>query len=319
MAERSQPVCVAGFQSGNVVVNGFQLHYWLGGDATGTPVMLWHGFLATSYAWRHVAPALAKTGFYVLIPDIRGYGDSDKPEGTTGYDARSLANENRALAEKLKFGNGKGIIHAAHDMGALPALIWTADHPDEVAGLLYIEAPVMLGDVLRKIISYTPEAMTEGSMWWWILPFAPDVPERLIVGNERAFLTWFYDRHTINKDAIPPSVVNEYLRTFSGREGVLGSLGIYRAAFESIGQTEPLSQTKLQTPVVAMGGVQGLGAKVGAMVRLVAADVKEVVLDSSGHFIPEERPDAVVNEILALRSANLPENAATMTTRPKDA
>ena len=65
-------------------------------------------------------------------------------------------------------------------MGAPPALIWCADHPKEVAGLLYIEAPVMLGDVLRKIITYTPEAMEHGSMWWWLLPLAPGVPQRLV-------------------------------------------------------------------------------------------------------------------------------------------
>jgi len=266
---------IQGFKSESVVVNGITLHYLLGGDLNGDPVILWHGFLATGYVWRDVAPALAKAGFSVLVPDMRGYGDSDKPEGTNGYDARSLANEGRALVRELGFGKGKPIIHAAHDMGALPALIWTADHPGEVAGLLYIEAPVMLGDVLRRVIAYTPEAMKEGSMWWWILPFAPEIPERLIVGNERTFLTWFYERHVVNKQALTPAAVDEYLRTFSGREGVLGALGIYRAAFQSIEQTEPLTQSKIQTPVVAIGGVKGLGARVGTMVRLVAADVKE--------------------------------------------
>jgi pimeloyl-ACP methyl ester carboxylesterase len=283
------------------VVNGITLHYWLAGDLNGDSVIPWHGFLATGYVWRDVAPALAKEGFSVLVPDMRGYGDSDKPEGTNGYDARSLASEGRALVRELGFGQGKPIIHVAHDMGALAALIWTADHPGEVAGFLYIEAPVMLGDVLRKVIAYTPEAMKEGSMWWWVLPFAPEIPERLIVGHERAFLTWFYDRHVVNKRALTPAAVDEYLRPFSGREGVLGALGIYRSAFQSIKQTEPLTRSKIQTPVVAIGGVKGLGARMGTMVRLVAADVKEVVLNDSGHFVPEERPDTVVREALALR------------------
>ena len=301
MPQQTQPASINGFKSENTSVKGIRLHYWIGGDPNGTPVILWHGFLGTGYAWRNVAPGLAKTGFSVLIPDMRGYGDSDKPEGSDGYDARSLAKEARALTNILKVGADKPIIHAAHDMGALPALIWTADHPDEVAGLVYIEAPVMLADVLRRIITFTPEAMKqEGSMWWWILPFAPEIPERLIVGNERAFLTWFYDRHTVNKQAIEPEVVDEYLRTFSGREGVLGSMGIYRAAFQSIAQTEPLTKAKIRVPIVAMGGRQGLGAKVAEMVHLIGADVKEVVLDNTGHFVPEERPDAVVNEILAL-------------------
>jgi pimeloyl-ACP methyl ester carboxylesterase len=107
-------------------------------------------------------PALAKVGLAVLIPDMRGYGDSDKAAGNDGYDARSLAEEGRALVAAIGFGKGKPLIHAAHDMGALLALIWTADHPDEVAGLLYIEAPVMLGPVLRQVFSYTPQAMAQG-------------------------------------------------------------------------------------------------------------------------------------------------------------
>jgi pimeloyl-ACP methyl ester carboxylesterase len=218
-----------------------------------------------------------------------------------------LAEESRALVKRIGFGKGKPIIHAAHDMGALPALIWCADHASEIAGLLYIEAPVMLGAVLREIISYTPEAMAKGSMWWWILPLAPGVPERLVVGNERAFLTWFYEGATATGEAFDRTTVEEYLRTFAGVRGVLGSMGIYRAAFTSIAQTEPLMATKIAMPVIAMGGTKGgLGAKVGEMVKLVAANVEIVNVRDSGHFLPEESPGAVVEQIfLMARRATL--------------
>ena len=291
---------ISGFRSETVAVNGVRLHYWLGGDPDGQPVMLWHGFLSTGYAWRAVAPALAAAGMAVLVPDMRGFGDSDKPSGADGYDARALAEEGRALVAELGFGGGRPVIHAAHDMGALPALLWSAEHPEEVAGLLYIEAPVMLGEVLRKIIAYTPQAMERGSMWWWILPLAPGVPERLIVGNERAFLTWFYEGATAKPEAIEPATVDEYLRTFSGRKGVLGSMGIYRAVFTSIEQTEPLMSAKVQVPVIAMGGAKGLGVKVGEMVRMVAQNVDAETLPGCGHFLPEEQPDAVIKRVLAM-------------------
>ena len=287
-------------RSETVSVAGVRLHYWIGGDPDGQPVILWHGFLSTSYAWRDVATALAGAGMAVLVPDMRGYGDSDKPGGVAGYDARALAEECRALCAQIGFGGGKPIILAAHDMGALPALIWSADRPEEVAGLLYIEAPVMLGDVLRKIIAYTPEAMAKGSMWWWILPLAPGVPERLIVGNERAFLTWFYEGATARPEVFTPQVVDEYLRTFSGREGVLGAMGIYRAAFTSIDQTEPLTKAKITVPVIAIGGAKGLGPKVGEMVKLVAGNVVTNLLSECGHFVPEECPDAVIKAVLGM-------------------
>ena len=297
----SNPAPITGFRSAFATVDGIRLHYWVGGDPNGQPVILWHGFLSTGYAWREVAPALAEAGMAVLVPDMRGFGDSDKPAGNDGYDARSLAEECRALVAAIGFGDGRPVIHAAHDMGALPALIWSADHPQEVDGLLYIEAPVMLGAILRQVFSYTPDAMAQGSMWWWILPLAPGVPEALIVGNERAFLQWFFaGEHVVNHATITPAAIDEYLRTFAGTEGVLGSMGIYRAAFASIAQTEPLMTDKVTIPVIALGGEKGLGDKVGKMVAMVAADVEAHTLGGCGHFMTEERPAFVIDHIRAL-------------------
>jgi pimeloyl-ACP methyl ester carboxylesterase len=304
MTNITPPLSIPDFRSETATVNAVRLNYWLGGDPQGQPVLLWHGFLSTSLEWRHVMPELVGAGYAVLVPDMRGYGDSDKPAGTDGYDARALAEEFRALVRQIGFGNGKPLILAAHDMGAPPALIWASDHPEEIAGLLYIEGPVMLSAVLQKIIAYTPEAMKKGSMWWWILPLAPDVPERLVVGREREFLTWFYDTAMARREAITEKDLNETLRTFSGREGVLGSMGVYRAAFASIEQTEPLARllvgNKVAVPVVALGGEKGLGANVESMVKLVAKNVKGEVIANCGHFLPEEFPEVVVRHILAL-------------------
>jgi pimeloyl-ACP methyl ester carboxylesterase len=302
---------IANFRSETAVVNGVRLHYWIGGAPNGTPVLLWHGFLGTSYTWRKVMPLLAEAGFSILVPDMRGYGDSDKPVGTEGYDARALSEEFRELVRQIEFGAGRPLIVAAHDMGAPPALLWAAEHPEEVAGLLYIDEPVMLSAVLTEIIAYTPEAMKEGSMWWWMLPLAPGVPERLIVGNERAFLTWFYDRHTFNRDSIPAADVDETLRTFAGREGVLGAMGVYRAAFTTIQQTEPLTIHKVKVPVVALGGAKGLGEQVLPMVKMVAENVEGGVIADCGHFVPEERPEEIVRHVLALtKKTNMTKKAA---------
>ncbi len=290
-----------GFSRHFATVNGARIHYWLGGDPEGPPVRLWHGFLGTSYTWRKVMPALANAGAAVLVPDMRGYGDSDKPAGTDGYDGHALADDFRALVRDIGFGGKKPITLVAHDMGAPPALLWAADHPEEVASLAYIEVPVMVGDVLRGIIAYTPEAMSQGSMWWWILPFAPDVPERLIVGNERAFLSWFFERDAAARNATGDAL-EEYLRTFRGREGVLGALGVYRAAFTTIAQTEPLLARKVRVPVLALGGATANGARVGDMVRLVADNVRADVIDC-GHFIPEERPEEIVSRVLTMIEA----------------
>jgi pimeloyl-ACP methyl ester carboxylesterase len=242
------------FTSGTAVLDGIKLHYWLGGDPNGLPVLLWHGFLSTGLEWRKVMPLLASAGYSVLVPEMRGYGDSDKPAGTVGYDARALSEEFRQLVEVLDFRKDKPLVLVAHDMGAPPALLWAADHPHEVAGLLYIEAPVMLSRILTKIISYTPEAMREGSMWWWILPLAPGLPERLVVGHERAFLTWFYDRAMANREAITDADVDETLRTFSGPEGVLGAMGVYRAASRASSRRSRLRECHLGKTLLFRSG-----------------------------------------------------------------
>jgi len=292
-----------GYANATADIDGTRIHYFIGGDPNGSPVLLWHGFLGTSQSWSKVMPALANAGLAVLVPDMRGYGDSDKPAGTAGYDARALAQEFRALCGQLDFGRGKPLTLVAHDMGAPPALIWAADHPAEIANLVYIEAPVMVSEILTRVIAYTPEAMENGSMWWWILPLAPGVPERLVVGNERAFLTWFYDGATAHREAIDEEIVEEYLRTFSGREGVLGAMGVYRAAFTTIEQTTPLLRRKLAMPVVTLAGDKGLGSKVGEGIRLVAETIEEHVIADCGHFVPEERPEDVISLISRMTAA----------------
>ena len=290
---------IDGFTSGFADVDGVRLHYRLGGDPDGPPVVLWHGFLGTGYAWRDVAPRLAEAGCAVLVPDMRGYGDSDKPHGVDGYDARAIGGEIRRLVSRLGFGGGRPLTLVAHDMGAPPALLWAADHPDEVATLFYLEEPVVLVSVISRIITFTPEAMERGSLWWWILPFAPNAPEKLIVGNERAFLEWFYDRDPSTVRAIGPDVVDEYLRTFAGHDGVLGALGVYRATFITMEQTQPLTERKLRVPVVALGGERALGARVGQMLGLVAQDVEAATIADRGHFLPEEAPEEIVARVLA--------------------
>ena len=94
-------------------VNGIQLHYVIGGH--GDPVVLLHGWPETWYEWHHVMPALAKN-YTVIIPDLRGLGDSSKP--LTGYDGKTVAEDIHQLVTKLGF---KKIFLVGHDVGSQPA------------------------------------------------------------------------------------------------------------------------------------------------------------------------------------------------------
>jgi pimeloyl-ACP methyl ester carboxylesterase/quercetin dioxygenase-like cupin family protein len=303
MTNPSSISAVQGFVSDFAEVNGVRLHYLVGGNPDGPPVLLWHGFLGTGRVWGKVMPALANAGLAVLVPDMRGYGDSDKPEGSAGHDARALADEFRGLAHTIGFGGGRPLVLVGFDMGAPPALLWAADHPDEVAGLVYIEEPVMLLEVLSGILAYTPETMKEGSMWWWILPLAPGVPERLVVGHERQFLTWFYDRAMVRRDELGQGDLDEILRTFAGREGVLGAMGVYRAAFTTMDQTQPLKAS------------QGPGSRRGARRRPCPGCPRTPTGRAGGRTRERQHhsrlrplharraPDEIVRHVLALTSS----------------
>ena len=107
-------------------------------------------------------------------------------------------------------------------------------------------------EFLSKLIVYTPEAAAGGSLWWWLMHLAPNAPERLIVGAERVYMSWFFDRLPSSHAGVG-SAIDEYTRTFAGVEGVLGALGVYRAAFTTVEQTEPLATHKITVPAVAIG------------------------------------------------------------------
>ncbi|WP_052732742.1 alpha/beta fold hydrolase [Hymenobacter terrenus] len=81
-----------------------KLHYRAAG--IGKIVLLIHGWLGTSHTWRHVAPRLVDAGFRVIAPDMRGYGDSDKP--ATGYDGLTLVEDLRQLLAQT---NSAGPVH----------------------------------------------------------------------------------------------------------------------------------------------------------------------------------------------------------------
>lgn len=172
----------ATFTHYTTLVNGsVRLHYVMGGQ--GEPVLLWHGFLETWYCWRKIMPTLAEK-YTVIAPDMRGYGDSEKP--SSGYDARTLALDFRALVQQLGF---REIFIVAHDMGAPPALVYAGEYPDEVRGLAYLDEPVLTEENMQQVHKFTSDTLKNGGLWWWAFGLAADVPERLITGKEREFLT----------------------------------------------------------------------------------------------------------------------------------
>ena len=279
-----------GFGAGTTRVGDIDIHHVTGGNANGPIVLLWHGFLGNGYSWHKVLPLLA-ADFNVVCPDMRGYGASTHPGTEADYDGRTLAADFRDLMEQL----GHSQYHIiAHDMGAPPALLLAADFPERVQSLTYVEEPAILPEVLSEKIRYTEDGTHLGGLWWWMMAYAEGMAEAIIAGNERPFVDWFYNNYAVDPSTIDEQARRIYVRDFEGAAGIAGWFGVYRDTLTTAEQTEPLTERKVQTPVLAIGGAMSQGADIAEEMRMVAQQVEEVVIENCGHFVPEERPEALV-------------------------
>src|SRR5262249_21943568 len=114
-----------------VNVDGLRMHYLRAGD--GPALVLLHGWPQTGHCWRHLIEPLAER-HTVLVPDVRGYGLTDKPLG--GYDKRTMASDVRALVREAGFDE---VTLVGHDRGGRVAHRYALDHPEEVARLVVVD------------------------------------------------------------------------------------------------------------------------------------------------------------------------------------
>jgi pimeloyl-ACP methyl ester carboxylesterase len=258
-------------------VNGIQMHYVIGGQ--GDPIVLLHGWPQTWYEWHHVMPALAKN-YTVVAPDLRGLGDSSKP--VTGYNGNTTAEDIYQLLSQLGF--DKKIYLVGHDVGAQTAYSYAAIYPDNVSKLVTLEGPP----------PFPPEI--EENLWWFGFHKTPDIPEALTVGKEREYLSWFYSL-AYNPEAITEADIDKYVNSYSAPGGMRAGFEYYRAFPINEEQNKVHANVKLPIPVLTLGGEYSLGNSSLISMKSLATDVRGTIVPFSGHWIPEERPDFLINEL----------------------
>ena len=266
-------------------VNGTRLHYVMGGK--GDPVVLLHGFPQTWYEWRKIMPILAER-YTVIAPDIRGFGDSAKP--TSGYDGRNMAEDIHQLVRQLGF---ERIFLVAHDMGTIVAFPYAAAYPEEVRCLAVLELTIP-GFGLEEMVK-------EGGFWWFGLHQAPNnLAEELIAGRERAYLSWFLQGRTFDPAAITDEDVSEFERCYSQPGALSAAFSVWRALPETIQQNrEAIARGKMQMPVLALGADQVMKTAPLESLQRVAVDVRGGEVERCGHFIPDERPEELAQQLFA--------------------
>jgi pimeloyl-ACP methyl ester carboxylesterase len=120
--------------------NGIRLAYYEAGPRRGVPIILCHGFPELAFSWRHQLQALGDAGRWVIAPDQRGYGLSDRPEAVEAYDIDHLTGDMAGLLDHL--GADKAIF-CGHDWGGIVVWQMPSRHPGRVAGVIGLNTPFM--------------------------------------------------------------------------------------------------------------------------------------------------------------------------------
>ncbi|KFG98483.1 alpha/beta hydrolase [Burkholderia paludis] len=281
----SPPADANGFTHQYVRIDGQRIHCVTAG--AGTPVLLIPGWPQTWYAWRHVMQALAGHGFTAVAVDPPGTGHSDRP--LAGYDTgHTAAALHRAMAQL-----GFDVYQVAgHDVGMWVAYALASDRPEAVKALALTEA-VIPGLAPAPSIFAPPEENI--FLWHFMFNQLADLPETLIAGRERAYLTFMFDRWSFRRDRV---AVDVYIDAYAAPGGLRGGFSYYRAIPETIRQNRERAQRKLAMPVLAIGAEHATGDAPLVTLRDNATDLQGAIVPDCGHFIMEEAPDAFIGHLL---------------------
>jgi pimeloyl-ACP methyl ester carboxylesterase len=271
----------AGFKHATMVVNGIKIHYVIGGK--GAPLVLIHGFGQNWYMWNRLLPAFSKH-FTVIAPDLPGLGESDKPE--SGYDKKTLAADIHGLVHQLGY---QQINLAGHDIGLMVAYAYAAQYRDEVKKLALMDA---LLPGVEPVWS-----QVKASAWWFGF-FNWPASGQIVAGKEKQFLTNFWPMVGHVKDPFTAAETNEFIRAYQKKGATTGSFHWFGAFDADAIDNKEFMKTKLQMPVLAMGGEYFGAAFLADHCRLVAEHVTVSNIKGAGHWIVQENTPQVQQDLL---------------------
>ena len=286
-----------GFSPFSVFNNGITLRgrTCLNAIAQGTPLLLLHGHPQTHAMWHRVAPKLAKH-FPLVLMDLRGYGDSDRPEtdaAHANHSKRSMAQD--ALAVMQHFGFEQFNI-LAHDRGARVAHRLCADAPEKVQRMMLLDiAPTL------SMYEHTSLGFAKAYWHWFFLIQPKPLPEALIDSDPIRYIRAVMGKRHAGLAAFAPEAMAEYERCIQIPGSAGGICEDYRASASidlEHDRTEIAAGRKLSMPLRILWGEHGaVGANFDVLQlwRERASDVSGRSLPC-GHYIAEEAPTELLAE-----------------------
>ena len=274
------------FEQTQINTSGSIINLVKGGN--GFPLLLLHGYPETHLMWHKIAPRLAQE-FTVVVPDLRGYGDSSKPQGDLdhyNYSKRAMAQDMVEVMTQLGF---EEFFVVGHDRGARVGHRMALDHVQRVKKLAVL-------DIAPTYKMYMTADKTFATVYyhWFFLIQPYDLPERLIGSQPEYYLRSFLVRGSADAAAFTPEVVEEYVRCFSDPATIHATCEDYRASatIDLLHDEADMSQ-KVICPLLALWSEKGfVGHKYDVLEtwRERASNVRGGTLPG-GHFIPEESPE----------------------------
>jgi pimeloyl-ACP methyl ester carboxylesterase len=263
------------------------LHYVEAGE--GPLVVLLHGFPDFWYSWRFQIPALARAGFRVVAPDLRGYNLSSRPTEVSSYTPARLAGDVRDLIAER--GAARAFV-AGHDWGAAVAWLTAIRHPEVVERLAILNVPHP-----RRMLESLRRPSRQLLRSWYMFFFQlPKLPERVIAADD-----WRAFRHLFEHDARPgaftPADLDRYREAWSRPGAVTAMLNYYRASLRR--PPAPVgggSLPPVQAPSLVIWGERDrhLGAELAEPRLEDVPHLERVVrLSQASHWVQHDEPDRV--------------------------
>jgi haloacetate dehalogenase len=263
---------------------------------SGPPLLLLHGYPQTHAMWHRLVPTLAQR-FTVVCPDLRGYGDSAKPEGGPElYTKRAMAQDMGDLMTAL--GHDRFMV-AGHDRGGRVTHRLCLDHPARV------ERAAVLDIVpTRTVFQATDQALAMGYYHWFFLSQPAPLPERLIGADPLFYLHHALARWSATQDLTPfaPEALASYERAFTDPATIHATCNDYRAAATlDLAHDEADRDHRIACPLLVLWGEHGLMHRTFDVLATWQEKATAPVTGhpvASGHFLPEENPDATLEALL---------------------